>query len=92
MAGHRRKRQTREVLVARREARAAALKQKLTEAAGDPGRQVAVAAGYLRGAISRTGRDVPAEAAAVAREATRVLVDLGDQLFEAATNKRRSSS
>jgi len=92
MAGRRRQRQTREVLVARREARAAALTARLTDAAGQPTRQVSVAADYLRGAIARTGRDVPAEATAAAREAVRVLTELADQLFDAATKKRRSRS
>jgi hypothetical protein len=92
MAGRRRQRHTDETLVARRTARAAALMQKLTESAGNPGQQVGVAAGYLRGAIARTTRDVPAEATAAAREAVRVLTALADQLFDAATDKRRSRS
>jgi hypothetical protein len=88
MAGRRRQRQTDEVMVARHAARTAALRSRLTAVAGHPTRQVSVAADYLRGAIARTNRDVPAEATAAAREAIRVLTALADDLFDAATKRR----
>jgi hypothetical protein len=92
MAGRRRQRQAREVLVGAHDARSAVVKERLLAAAGQPTHQVAAAADYLRGAISRTSRDVPAEGSATAREAVRVLIELGDQLFRTAIEKRRSRS
>ena len=91
MAGRRNSRDAREALVARHRARTAALEQRLAGLAGHPTRQVVAAADYLRGAITRTSRDVPVEAAAAAREAVVVLTELGDQLFRAAIQKRRST-
>jgi hypothetical protein len=91
MAGRRNKRDMREALVARHQRRSAELQQELTKAAGHPGQQVYVAAQYLRGAIARTTRDVPAQAAAAGREAAALLEQLGDQLFRSAIEKRRST-
>jgi hypothetical protein len=90
MAGRRKQRQAREVLVASREARAAAMRERLTAGAGQPTRQIAAAADYLRGAVARTAGDVPAEASAAARQAVQVLTELGDQLFQLAIDKRRN--
>jgi hypothetical protein len=92
MAGRRQERQTREVLVASRAARAAAMRERLVTVAGQPTHQIAVAADYLRGAVSRTSRDVPAEASATARDAVEMLVELGDRLFQLAIDKRRTRS
>jgi hypothetical protein len=92
MAGRRKQRQTRQVLVASHDARAAALRERLILAAASPADQIAVASDYLRGAVARTGRDVPAEASATARHAVQELTDLGDQLFRTAIEKRRTRS
>ncbi|MEQ7125335.1 hypothetical protein ABN034_12520 [Actinopolymorpha sp. B11F2] len=77
--------------MARHQARTAALRARLQGLAGHPGQQISVAADYLRGAVARTSRDVPAEAAATGREAAAVLTELGDRLFQAAIKKRRST-
>ncbi len=90
MAGRRKRRRTRQVLVASHDARAAALCERLVLAAGSPADQVAAASDYLRGAVTRTASDVPAEASASARQAVQHLPELGDQLVRTAVEKRRT--
>lgn len=91
MAGRRRSRDTKEALVSRHAKRRARYQQARQNAGADPLAQVMAGAEYLRGAVARTRRTVPGNAAATARAAADHLADLADDLFESAIKERRST-